>query len=197
MSSNGVMLQDYVPNAINNVTERIWCAGAVIPAGKKVVLGNIRNGWREITFTMGQMQDIVGMALVPPEVVAVESIPRMSGVGLFPAGIASMRARGTGQALAERSQVSYRGATRMGPVWPVGIPAYQRSMMPGRVASRLAGWGSGLGAANASAFTMQAAAELDEHLTTNGCAGCDDYKSPLRQLAFKFKAACMTDPAIS
>jgi hypothetical protein len=55
----------------------------------------------------------------------------------------------------------------------------------------------GLGDAGASAVTMTAAQALDEHLTTNGCAGCDDIKSPLRQLTFAFKAAAITDPAIS
>lgn len=53
----------------------------------------------------------------------------------------------------------------------------------------------GLGAIGASAFTMTAAEALDEHLTTNNCAGCDDLKSTLRQLTFAFKAAVLTDTA--
>ena len=65
---------------------------------------------------------------------------------------------------------------------------------------RRAGWSMqsvrGFGDAGASQVTMLAAAALDEHLTTNNCAGCNDIKSPLRQLAFAFKAACLTDPAV-
>lgn len=53
----------------------------------------------------------------------------------------------------------------------------------------------GFGAAGASVFTVQAATALDEHLTTNNCAGCDDMTSSLRQLTFAFKAAALTDPA--
>ncbi len=85
----------------------------------------------------------------------------------------------------------------------IAVPSYAPArMMPGNVASRhaITSWGvraRGFGAAGASEFTVKAGEELDEHLTTNGCAGCDDYKSTLRQLAFKFKAACMTDPGVS
>jgi hypothetical protein len=83
------------------------------------------------------------------------------------------------------------GTERMGPVNPVSAPGVRQVIYPYYRRAVL-----GLGAAGASEFTMKAAEELDEHLTTNGCAGCGDYKSTLRQLAFKFKAACMTDPAI-
>lgn len=103
MSSNGVMLQDYVPNAINNLTEDIWCAGAVIPAGKRVVLGHIRDGWQEITFTMGKMQDFIGMALVPPEVVGIEPTP-LRGFGMKPMGVAAMMMR-------SRRQPDFRSPT--------------------------------------------------------------------------------------
>lgn len=93
MSSNGVMLQDYVPSVINNLTEEIWCAGAVIPAGKRVVLGHMRDGGVEITFTMGPMQDFIGKALVPPEVVGIEEPQRIPGVGFMPQGVAAMAVR--------------------------------------------------------------------------------------------------------
>ena len=42
---------------------------------------------------------------------------------------------------------------------------------------------------------MSAATALDQYLVTNGCRGCDDLKSGLRQLSFAFKASVMTDPA--
>lgn len=235
MSSNGVILQDYVPNAINNITEQIWVAGGVIPRGKRVVIGKNRDGWQEVTFTMGPNQDIIGMAMVPPSILAVEThLPR--GFGFMPGNVAATRARARrGGAIDQNAplpspvpdfspqggQFTVAEAARRarmeqalpadqprspayrpppyqpskmsvspgtgGPVWPVGMPAVVAR-------SRIAR--PGFGAAGASEFTMKAAEELDEHLTTNGCAGCDDYKSTLRQLAFKFKAACMTDPGI-
>lgn len=55
----------------------------------------------------------------------------------------------------------------------------------------------GFGDAGASPFTMKAAQALDEHLTTNGCAGCNDMTSTLRQLTFAFKAAYLTDTGIT
>lgn len=56
--------------------------------------------------------------------------------------------------------------------------------------------GAGLGAIAASSITVQAAKNLDAWLAQNGCAGCDDFTSQLRQLSFTFKAACLTDPAV-
>jgi hypothetical protein len=54
----------------------------------------------------------------------------------------------------------------------------------------------GLGAANA--LTMKAAEMLDEHLTTNGCADCEEGPvGQLMQLTRFFKAACLIDPEIS
>jgi hypothetical protein len=354
---NGILLQDYRPENINNITEEIWCAGAVIPRGKRVIVGPNRNGWQEITFTMGPMQDFIGMALVPPGIIQLENSPARAAPGVgaaygsqsqmqlgpssvkvnsgftstgvstgagnaFVGQIAGLQVQGVfsgqwyndvqgasaGKPVWVRGQVTRDGdrfygqvtvtigqhtnvslwldarvmqtvpqatsyapygttvvpqpvrpppnppqqgggggmpggflndwrtarmtpavtgstrsisdfirpgtrqgvtswgitpGTRMGPVWPVGSP----SMMPGTVVARRAitSWGvhglqglrDGLGAINASQFTIKAAEELDEHLTTNGCAGCDDYKSSLRQLAFKFKAACLTDPSVA
>jgi hypothetical protein len=87
-----------------------------------------------------------------------------------------------------------RGGRRMGPVNPVSFP-FNSPRIIGR-AERAARGLRGLGAAGASAFTVQAATALDEHLTTNNCAGCDDMTSGLRQLTFAFKAACLTDGAV-
>lgn len=83
---------------------------------------------------------------------------------------------------------------------PVSFPVQPRWMFSsspiiGRAERRARGMRGGFGAASASTFTVQAATALDEHLTTNNCAGCDDMKSALRQLTFAFKAAALTDPA--
>jgi hypothetical protein len=86
-----------------------------------------------------------------------------------------------------------QGSSRMGPVWPVGMPAaVARTRLRG-----VYGLNTGVGAAGASAFTMAAAQALNDHLVTNNCAGCNDMTSQLRQLTFAFKAAVMTDTGIS
>jgi hypothetical protein len=127
MSSNGVMLQDYVPNAINNLTEEIWCAGAVIPRGKRVVIGHNRDGWQEVTFTMGPMEDFIGMALVPPEMIAIEEPKRIPGVGFMPQGVAAMAVRS--QQYGPRSPAIDQSAPLPSP--PGGSSAFTSSMLPG------------------------------------------------------------------
>jgi hypothetical protein len=67
--------------------------------------------------------------------------------------------------------------------------------MPILMPRGVAGLPVGFGAA-ASAFTVQAAAALDQQLANFGNAGCNDPRSALRQLTFTFKAACLTDPAV-
>lgn len=114
---------------------------------------------------------------------ALTAVPSYKPVRMMPGSPGFRRTRAVPMLEAQT-----RGSRRMGPVWPVGSPAM-------KLRSAVRGF-RGLGAAGASAFTVQAATALDEHLTTNTCAGCDDMKSALRQLTFTFKAACLTDEKI-
>lgn len=175
---SGTMLQSYTAYAINNVSEGVLMSGGTIPAGKRVVIGHIQDGWLLVTFQMGRNNELVGSAFVPPEIVERDAPSVGAGAprrGMMPPML--------GAAAAEYRPVSVRSRTSMQD--ERGMSWLTRPLRK-----------KGFGAAGASEFTVKAAEELDDHLTTNGCAGCEDYKSQLRQLAFKFKAACLTDPVI-